>query len=104
MLDIEGLGKWNLGDRRGGLDLDLRHNCCVLVHFLGHQIDEHHRLIDWRCLWWILWVADKDFIDIYEYEVMLEGAVSVCCGEIVFVMARLGLRRIHAASEENGVK
>ena len=50
------------------------------------------------------WFGGKDVIEIEEDEVMLVGAASVCCGEIVSVMDRLGLRLIHAALEENGVK
>ena len=49
------------------------------------------------------WFGDKDVVDIDEYNTMLEGTVLGCRGEIVFVMARLGLRRIHVASEENGM-
>ena len=50
------------------------------------------------------WVGGKDVFDIDEYEVVLEGAISVCCGDIVFMMDCLRLRLIQAALEENGVK
>ena len=49
------------------------------------------------------WRGGKDDVDIEEYNVISGGATSVCCGEIMFVMDRLGLRLSHATSENNGV-
>ena len=49
MLDLEGLGNWHLRGCWGGLELELRHHRRVLVHLLGHQIDERRCLVNWRC-------------------------------------------------------
>ena len=48
--------------------------------------------------------GDKVVIDIKEYKVMFIGSVSVCYGEIMFVMDCILLRLIHADSDENGTK
>ena len=45
------------------------------------------------------WVGGEDVIDIEYYEMMLVGAASVCCGDIVFLVTCLRMRLIHTASE-----
>ena len=102
IFSVWGKGVWvNVGeDWRWSCAIDAAFWCICCVIKLMRAVVWSTRAVGGG----IGWGGVKDVIGIEDYKVMLRGAASVCYWETVFVIDHLGLRMIHAASEDNGAK
>ena len=73
--------------------------CCIRA--ISTNVRSTVLFVGKPCAGGVVGAEDIDINEAWEY--YLGGFISLICTEIVFEFAWLGWRRVHAASEENGV-